>query len=697
MTDVVFYLQRLAELEGKRGYVRLLQPLRVDSQPVTRLSLATEANLLTAYSPTKRTLVVWSLESGKLHAAYSVDGVAKGTPLRFTANVESVTACVHAFTDEDDPHGERGVLAALLDVKTGEGGAVVGVREVTAGEGEPRCLTFDGELLCVGTSGGAVIAWNVGEAYAPWKGYHAGEVGCVANVPGDKARIVSGGADRKIILWDAKGNAQARMEVGSPVTAIHAPSPRLALAGTEDGTVEVVALCDGDVDADEALTASCREGKRRFNELARYSPKFDASGASKGCESFEAFTRTFRVKEGAYTAPPPETEKKTKAEMAKDKKVAEAMMKGMGETEAEKAERKKREDEEEAAKHRAMDGAGVARDPSIKSSTEGMRRCSNPRCIEREDTIAGKMLRCSRCKSAFYCSSHCQRTHWRDGHKASCAPAGIAAQEVSSKPAPAPPAPPPQRRQLVIEDDSEDESSDEEEEVTEVKAPEPAPAVVREEPKTEVKEPEPAPARDGAPADDADEEPLVLRPRVPTLDADLFADLDLDPEELAGLQYLSADDDIDIFESISSRPGTEHVADSRDDVMRILKDLECDDIDMDEDEVKAMRRAMDDRPVLEDRPALPPWMTTHAPGSARSMSEPPKAAVRPGVSIKVDDSTGSVAGDGTDAPSLPPWMTTHKPGTTPAAETVRKEEEVVEAPEVAGADSDDDDPLYDLD
>jgi WD40 repeat protein len=693
---------RLAELEGKRGYVRLLQPLRVDSQPVTRLSLATEANLLTAYSPTKRTLVVWSLESGKLHAAYSVDGVAKGTPLRFTANVESVTACVHAFTDEDDPHGERGVLAALLDVKTGEGGAVVGVREVTAGEGEPRCLTFDGELLCVGTSGGAVIAWNVGEAYAPWKGYHAGEVGCVANVPGDKARIVSGGADRKIILWDAKGNAQARMEVGSPVTAIHAPSPRLALAGTEDGTVEVVALCDGDVDADEALTASCREGKRRFNELARYSPKFDASGASKGCESFEAFTRTFKVKEGAYTAPSPETEKKTKAETAKDKKVAEAMMKGMGETEAEKAERKKREDEEEAAKHRAMDGAGVARDPSIKSSTEGMRRCSNPRCIEREDTIAGKMLRCSRCKSAFYCSSHCQRTHWRDGHKASCAPAGTAAGEAAKPapaPAPAPPAPPPQRRQLVIEDDSEDESSDEEEEEpkTEVKEPEPAPAVAREEPKTEVKAAEPAPARDGAPADDAHEEPLVLRPRVPTLDADLFADLDLDPEELAGLQYLSADDDIDIFESISSRPGTEHVADSRDDVMRILKDLECDDIDMDEDEVKAMRKAMEDRPVLDDRPALPPWMTTHAPGSARSMSEPPKAAVRPGVSIKVDDSTGSVAGDGTDAPSLPPWMTTHKPGTTPVAETVRKEEEVVEAPEVAGADSDDDDPLYDLD
>ena len=250
------------------------------------------------------------------------------------------------------------------------------------------------------------------------------------------------------------------------MTAIHAPSPRLALAGTEDGAVHVVALCDGETDADEALTAELRGGKRRSNELARYSFKFDAKGASPGCESFEAFTRTFRIEEGAYTAPPAEKEdtKKSRADEARDKKVAEAMMKGVGETEE---ERKKREDEEEAAKHRAMDGAGVARDPNIKSSTEGLRRCSNPRCVEREDTIAGKMLRCSRCKAACYCSSHCQRTHWRDGHRESCKPPGAAAPELTeeaAKDAPAPPSPAPQRRQLVIEDDSEDESSEEEEE-----------------------------------------------------------------------------------------------------------------------------------------------------------------------------------------------------------------------------------------
>jgi hypothetical protein len=31
-----------------------------------------------------------------------------------------------------------------------------------------------------------------------------------------------------------------------------------------------------------------------------------------------------------------------------------------------------------------------------------------------------KFLRCGRCKKTLYCSQHCQRTHWRDGHKLAC-------------------------------------------------------------------------------------------------------------------------------------------------------------------------------------------------------------------------------------------------------------------------------------
>ena len=33
--------------------------------------------------------------------------------------------------------------------------------------------------------------------------------------------------------------------------------------------------------------------------------------------------------------------------------------------------------------------------------------------------MALKMLRCSRCKAAFYCDAACQKRHWRE-HKAAC-------------------------------------------------------------------------------------------------------------------------------------------------------------------------------------------------------------------------------------------------------------------------------------
>jgi hypothetical protein len=36
------------EHEGKRGYVRLLNPLKVDSLPVTKVHLSNDAQLLTA-------------------------------------------------------------------------------------------------------------------------------------------------------------------------------------------------------------------------------------------------------------------------------------------------------------------------------------------------------------------------------------------------------------------------------------------------------------------------------------------------------------------------------------------------------------------------------------------------------------------------------------------------------------------------
>ena len=71
---------RLAEHEGTRGYVRLLQPLKVDAGPITKLHVSGDAQLLTAYSAAKRTFVAWELDTGKLRGAFNVDGVARGSP-----------------------------------------------------------------------------------------------------------------------------------------------------------------------------------------------------------------------------------------------------------------------------------------------------------------------------------------------------------------------------------------------------------------------------------------------------------------------------------------------------------------------------------------------------------------------------------------------------------------------------------------
>ena len=51
--------------------IQLYPCLEVDSVPITKVHLSPGAELLTAYSPTKRTLVVWELTTGKLKSAYT--------------------------------------------------------------------------------------------------------------------------------------------------------------------------------------------------------------------------------------------------------------------------------------------------------------------------------------------------------------------------------------------------------------------------------------------------------------------------------------------------------------------------------------------------------------------------------------------------------------------------------------------------
>ena len=544
---------RLAEHEGTRGYVRLLQPLKVDAGPITKLHVSGDAQLLTAYSAAKRTFVAWELDTGKLRGAFNVDGVARGSPLRLTANCGSVIACVHAPVPGQKLQTGAPIepIAALLDVRTGEGGMVRDVSAL-AGEGDPTRVAFDGELLAVGTSAGAVVAWNVAEGYAAWKGHHRGAVGALVSVPGDPARVLSGGADRAVILWDARGHALARLELGAAVTALTAPTERTAVAGTETGFVELLALGAPNAPRDERVTKMVKSGRVETSACARYAPRHDHGGAP--ATSLDAFARIVPVREG-----PVEVGPKSSGATAAERAMAKGMLGGAGETAAETKARAAREEAEARAKQRAMDDSGVARNPDVKTTGEGARRCSNPSCVQREDTIAGRMLRCSRCKRAAYCSAHCQRTHWRDGHKGECKPP---AEKEKEKEKEAEASAVPVRRALVVEEDSEEE----EEETPAAPPPTTRRSLVVEEDSEDEEDEEDEDAVEAAPPTET--------ARRTTLVVEEDSDSDFGPGSGSG-------SDSDSDSGSDSGPGS------------------------DSDSV--------DGAAANDAPALPPWMTTHRP------------------------------------------------------------------------------------
>lgn len=44
--------------------------------------------------------------------------------------------------------------------------------------------------------------------------------------------------------------------------------------------------------------------------------------------------------------------------------------------------------------------------------------CENPKCPS--PLITGKRLKCSQCRSLYYCSAQCQKIHWKSHHKKEC-------------------------------------------------------------------------------------------------------------------------------------------------------------------------------------------------------------------------------------------------------------------------------------
>ena len=623
---------RLMARGQKRGYVRLLQPLRVDGVPVTKARILGEpgSKLLACHAPSKRAFVVWELDTGKLRGAFNTDGVARGVPLLLVESCATVMACVHADADFETERSQssRAPVAALLDVKTGEGGALRDSR-LLLNKGTPTCAAFDGELFVVATSLGVLIAWNLQIGDAPAMGAHAGAanaaaVGAVKVVPGEPSRILSGGADRALLLWDKALRPLARLELGSPVTCLAVSTPRLAVAGTQDGFVEVVSLPAPDDAVPDQELVEARRAKtflptEDFDSADagvvprfRYALRHDPGSAPSSFASFDAFTRRVPVWEGAYV-PPREGEAARQSagledaagssRRSEDKENASSSsgfsasraLAGTSRTDVspeEEASRVKREEEEARAKQRAMDGAGVARDPNVRATADGARCCSNPTCVAREDTLGSgrSMLRCSRCKSARYCSTHCQRTHWRDGHKGKCvAPGEATAKETpaaAAPPAAAPPAPAPARRALVVE--SESDESDESDSDSEAEAE----------------------AGVASPRADAND--------VCSAETETAASASAEARVVSGGSGSETETSTEMFET--EKTETE--------ILETAKNKTFPETTATTATTEGEDDALDDD---SDAPALPPWMTSHAPPgvSKRRTSAEPRAEAPP--------------------------------------------------------------------
>jgi hypothetical protein len=41
-------------------------------------------------------------------------------------------------------------------------------------------------------------------------------------------------------------------------------------------------------------------------------------------------------------------------------------------------------------------------------------------CANCQKNVAVELQHCSRCKAAMYCGIHCQKLHWKAGHKMDC-------------------------------------------------------------------------------------------------------------------------------------------------------------------------------------------------------------------------------------------------------------------------------------
>ena len=419
-----------ARMESKDGdLVQLFNPdLRVDAEGVRCLRLAelpSHGPCLIVHKAARLEVGLWRLGDGKIVHAWGDTRRSLCRPVAASAGAGSILATVHweAGQGDADVH--------LIDVLTGEGGQVPPDAN-TAGAGEPLACAFNGRTVSLGFASGRVVA--VG--HCTWSRHHGGEVGHVAVDP-KHGHFLSAGADGRVKVWSEEGASVAEVQLEFQITSMHVRDS-FVLVGGDSGELEILSTA--------SLGEALGEGHDQpiieevGSDVIQYSYKFDARAQEGPCGKavdHSAFYEKFFPSWAPIAAAGDDDGPAAAGGRAGSDTPAGPS--GCGEREGEGEEsafnaaralagasregESKKNVGEDALHERAKqagDAPGVARKGvvALDSSAKG-RKCDNRTCLQHE-TARAKFKRCGGCKLAFYCSAHCQKTHWRDGHSKEC-------------------------------------------------------------------------------------------------------------------------------------------------------------------------------------------------------------------------------------------------------------------------------------
>ncbi|GAX74385.1 hypothetical protein CEUSTIGMA_g1833.t1 [Chlamydomonas eustigma] len=402
-----------------------------------------DEGLLVSLNPWGYRVSVWKLPACRLITSFA-RAVTEETAeaLAVEANVQFSFLEGSSFVTVSWAIGKDPVIQ-VMDVVAKDSN-ILQAPDRLVGRGRPLSADFQGRLLAVGFEDGAVAVFG----YRGWLRWHGGAVGAVKVMP-ERMQVISGGADGEVKLWIEDGSLLWRLKLGLQVSAL-AVGSIFAVAGGAAGEVQLMVLMSEE-DSKQHITMSgsgsgcsglppSKEDMEACNaqptasDVKQYTWYFDsrlskaAAGADaavggKGVAGAVAdHPDQYRCFAGPERVPVTSDDLLAASAAASSSGGASQQQLTPEERErkvAELAEEKRRQQLAQMGEDR-----GVARSSgvvSLESNTSRMgRKCDSNSCLNREGLGKDPFKRCGACKSVWYCSQHCQRTHFRDGHKAAC-------------------------------------------------------------------------------------------------------------------------------------------------------------------------------------------------------------------------------------------------------------------------------------